>query len=442
MMIDDRQRARQTTWVTAGCVVLGIAMAAAETPGSLPGAWPQWGGPDRNFVVQTAGLADAWPDDGPPVVWSRPLGLGHSALVADDTRLYTLYRPGKEISRKGPWESREVVVALDRATGRTLWEHEYPSRPENFSFGAGPHTTPLLAGRLVFTAGTNKQIHALDRESGAVVWLRDLVRDEGAPPTLARPAVKAGYGSSPIAYRDTLILQAGGAGQAVMALRQQDGSVVWRSGDFLTAEAAPILIDVDGQIQLVVVGGQTVNGLDPATGEVFWSHPHDTDGDMNNTMPVWGPDNILFVTSAYNQGSRGLRLSRRGGRTEVEEIWFTNRFRLMFSNALRLGPYVYGTSGDFGPAFLGALDVRSGEVSWQERGFGRSSLVHAGDKTIILDEDGDLALVRLSPSGLERLADTRIFGTTSWTAPTLVGTTLYARDREKVLALDLAESPR
>ena len=99
--------------------------------------------------------------------------------------------------------------------------------------------------------------------------------------------------------------------------------------------------------------------------------------------------------------------------------------------------YIYGTSGDFGPAFLGGLDIRTGTLAWQERGFGRSSLLHADGKTIVLDEDGDVALARLTSKGAEILTATRIFGTTSWTAPTLVGTTLYARDRQKGVALDL-----
>jgi hypothetical protein len=90
--------------------------------------------------------------------------------------------------------------------------------------------------------------------------MRDLVKDFDAPPTLVRPAVKAGYGCSPLAWKETIICQAGGPGQAVIALRQKDGSVAWRSGDFLTAEAAPILIDVDRQTQLVVLGGQTALG--------------------------------------------------------------------------------------------------------------------------------------------------------------------------------------
>ena len=401
------------------------------------GDWRQWGGPTRDFKSGAVELADAWPADGPKVRWSRLLGLGHSSIAVDEGRLFTLYRPGRSISRTGPWEAREVVIAMDAGTGATLWEHEYASEPLNFSYGAGPHATPLVVGSRVFTAGTNKQIHAFDKVTGRLLWSHDLVKAFGAPPTLIRPAVKAGYGSNAIAYRDTIILTAGGMGQSVMAFRQADGSVVWKSGDFLTAEAAPLLIDVDGVTQLVVVGGQTINGLDPGTGALLWSHPHDTDGDMNNSMPVWGADNILFVTSAYNAGSRALKLTREGGRTRVDELWFTNRMQIMFGNAIRLADHVYGTSGGFGPAFFAAIDIRTGQIAWQHRGFGRSSFLYADGKAIILDEDGSLALARLSPAGMQVLSEAPLFATTSWTVPALVGTTLYARDREKIVALDL-----
>jgi len=206
------------------------------------------------------------------------------------------------------------------------------------------------------------------------------------------------------------------------------------------AEASPILIDVGGQAQVVVVGGQTINGLDPNTGKLLWSHGHDTSGDMNNSMPVWGADGVLFVTSAYDGGSRALRVTKQGEGTKVEQLWFTNRLRIMFGNAIRIGDLVYGSSGDFGPAFLTALDIKSGEVAWQERGFGRSSLLYADGKMIILDEDGSLILARVSPKGLQVLSKTSLFDTTSWTVPTLSGATLYARDRKKIVALDLGGS--
>jgi len=416
-----------------------VAPLAAQDSDPTQGEWRQWGGPNRNFITEASGLADQWPDSGPPLLWSRPLGLGHSAIAVDDGMLYTLYRPGEQISRTGPWEDREVVVAMDAGTGETIWEHEYSSQPLNFTNGAGPHSTPLIVGDLVFTAGTNKQIFALDKKTGDIVWSIDLVAEYDAPPTLIRPAVKAGFAQSPLAYRDTIIMQVGGDQQAVMSFRQSDGSVVWRTGDFLVAQAAPILIDVDGQTQVVIFGGRTINGLDPVTGEILWSHPHDTNSDMNNSTPIWGPDNILFLSSAYNMGSRALRLTRDGNATRVEELWYSNRLKFMFSNAVRLGDHIYGTDAAFGPAIFVAIDVQTGEAAWQQRGFGRSSLIYADGKAIIIDEDGRLVLATLSPEGIHILAETDVFNTVSWTVPTLVGTTLYARDRAKIVAYDLGE---
>lgn len=414
------------------------ATVLAQGTPAASDAWRQWGGPTRNFMVASTGLAEKWPETGPPVIWSRPLGPGHSAILVDEGRLYTMYRAGNGRAKQGPWDAEETVVAMDAASGKTVWEHKYPSRREDFSFGAGPHSTPLIVGDRLFTIGTNKQLFAFDKKSGKILWSHDLVKEFNSPELLIRPVVKTGYGCSPIAYRDTIICSVGGPGQSVMAFRQSDGAVVWKSGDFLTSEVPPILIDLDGRQQLVIVGGGTVNGLDPATGRILWSHPHDPGNDLNCGMPLFGPDNILFVSSAYRAGSRAIQLKQEGAATHADELWFTNRVRFMFLNSIRIGDHVYGTTGDFGPAFLTALNIKTGQSAWQHRGFGRASLVYADGKAIIMDEDGDLALARLAPEGVTILAEAKkVFDTTSWTVPTLVGKTLYARDREKIVALNL-----
>jgi outer membrane protein assembly factor BamB len=351
-----------------------------------------------------------------------------------------MYRTGNGRARQGPWDAEEAVIALDAASGKTLWEHKYPSRREDFSFGAGPHSTPLIVGDRLFTVGTNKQLFAFDKRSGRVLWSHDLIKEFASPELLIRPVVKTGYGCSLIAFRDTIICSVGGPGQSVMAFRQSDGSVVWKSGDFLTSEAPPILIDFAGAQQVVFLAGGTIVGLDPSTGGILWSHPHDPGNDLNCGTPIWDPDNnILFVSSAYKAGSRAIRLVRDGDTTHTEELWFTNRVRFMFLNAVRVGEVVYGTTGDFGPAFLTALNLKTGQSTWQHRGFGRASLLYAGGKAIIMDEDGDLALARLTPDGVTVLSQAKIFDTTTWTVPTLVGGTLYARDREKIAALSVGQ---
>jgi hypothetical protein len=158
--------------------------------------------------------------------------------------------------------------------------------------------------------------------------------------------------------------------------------------------------------------------------------------DFNFSPPQWG-DDILFFSSGYKAGSRAIRLKKVGSHTETEELWFNGRAQFAFLNTLRLGDFVYGTTGALGPAFLTAVNVKTGQPAWQHRGFGQATLIHADGKAILMDEDGDLALLKLAPEGVTVLSRFKLFDTVSWTVPTLVGTTLYARDREKIVALDL-----
>ena len=254
-------------------MALAAALLLPAAARAQEGEWRQWAGRNRDFTAESAGLAERWPASGPPEIWSRPLGAGHSAILASGGRLFTMYRVSHGDGGGAPWTPREVVVALDAATGATLWEYEYASKNQDFDQGAGPHATPLLAGGRLFTVGSNKELHAFDPETGALRWSRNLVTDFGAPPLLIRSMIKPGSGMSPTPYEDTILLQVGGPGQAVMALRQRDGEVVWKSGSFLVSHAPVGLIPVDGRTHAVVFAGQAVVGMDPDTGEVLWPTP-------------------------------------------------------------------------------------------------------------------------------------------------------------------------
>lgn len=402
---------------------LALPLLAADRP-AAPASWPQWGGPHRNFTVEAAGLAETWPEGGPRKLWSRELGDGYSGIAAADGRLYTHYRRGEE----------EVAVALDAATGKTLWERAYPapfSAEYDMSHGPGPHAMPLVAGERVFTAGSTGKLAALDAASGRLLWQTDLVAGRGGTLRVN------GYASSPIAFGDTVIAQVGGAGHALMAFRQADGAVVWQRHDFRNSASSPLLISLDGQQQLIAFLYAEAVGLDPATGDLLWSHPSPADFGLNVSLPVWGEDGVLFLSSSYGNGSRALKLARKAGATEVVELWFTNRMRLQFSNAVRLGGRVYGSSGDFGPAPFTALDLATGAILWRDRSVARASALAVGERLILLDEDGNLALASPGETGLTVHARAKLLESPAWTPPTLVGTTLYLRDRKVVVALDL-----
>jgi outer membrane protein assembly factor BamB len=310
----------------------------------------------------------------------------------------------------------------------------------NFSRGAGPHATPLIAGDRLFAASTDKQFFAIEKLSGKVLWSHNFVKEYGAPPNQMRWAVKPGYATSPITYRDLVIAMSGGPGHAVVAFRQADGRLAWHSGDFADdiAPASPLLITLEGEEQLVVTSGDGIHGLDPATGRIIWSHRFPTRSGVNISSPVWHPaDRTLFISAAYDGGARLLRLTRQGGKTDANEVWFNTRMRVHFGNIVRTDSLIVGSSGDFGPAFLTALDPKSGEVLWQDRAFLKAHFIQADGKVIVFDEDGTLALATIASSGMKVLARASVASATSWTVPTLVGTRLYVRDRINIQALDL-----
>ena len=428
-------------YLTGATVVAVLATALLLRPagaGAQDGEWRQWGGPQGDFFAESARLAEQWPATGPAELWSRQLGAGHSSILVAGGRLFTMYRESHSDGGGRPWTPSESVVALDAASGATLWEYTYASKNQDFGQGAGPHATPLLSGGRLFTMGSNKELHVFDPQTGDLLWSKNLITDFGAPPLLIRSMVKPGSGMSPIPYKDTILLQVGGPGQAVMALRQSDGEVVWKSGSFLVSHAPVGFISVAGRQHAVVFAGQGVFGLDPDTGQVLWGHPHDAGNDFNFQIPLYDEDTgVLFFSSGYIGGSQAIRLVPDGDVVHTEPLWADPLLRFTFLNALQIGDFIYGTSGQGATAVLTATHMESGETAWRERGFSRASMVYGDGKAILMEEDGDLSLVRLSPNGLETLATTPLFDTRSWTVPTLVGTTLYARDRERIVALDL-----
>ncbi len=407
-------------------VVASLALWLLTPCGALAQAlsWPQWGRPNRNFKVETKGLASSWPEKGPRQLWKRELGDGYSAIAADGDRLYTIYRKGEQ----------DVTIALDAKTGRTLWEHvsEAPFLPRmQMENGPGPHSTPLIAGDRMFTIGVTGKLHCYDKQTGKVIWSHDLWQE------FQGTKLGRGYSPSPIAYKQTLIVTVGGKGNALMAFNQKDGAVVWKNQDHSNAHPSPILINVDGQDQLVIFMQQEIGGFDPNNGAELWRHPHPTQYGLNISTPVWGDGNLLFCSSAYNGGSRVLQLNNRDGKTQVKELWFSNRLRIHIGNAIRVGDYIYGSSGDFGPAFVTAVEIKTGNVVWQDRSLSRACFLYADGKFIVLDEDGHLALATVSPTGLKIHSKVELLNRNAWTAPTLVGTRLYIRDRKVIMALEL-----
>jgi outer membrane protein assembly factor BamB len=392
-------------------------------PSGVP--WTQWGGPHRNFQTEASGLRDTWPASGPRVIWKRPLGEGYSSVIAEGNTIYTIY------GRRG----QETLLAANADTGATIWEQTTPMTFQSDAaqeMGNGPYSTPLLIGSRLFTTGVAGRLQCLDRSSGKVIWTQQLWEDHGGS------RMMYGYASSPIAYRETVVVPVGGRGKSVMAFNQADGKVVWGRHDFGNVYSSPILIDVNGLEQLVILMDGSLIGLNPLNGDLQWTIPFKADYSIAVATPLWAPGNLLFISSEYNAGAKVVQLQRQGQGVTAKELWSSNRLRLHHGNAMPIDDTIYFTSGGKGsPAILTAADIRTGEVRWQERSIGKATMVWADGKLVTLEQSGTLMIAHPSPQGFKISARAQLLTSLAWTPPSLVGTRAYLRDRRDMMAVDL-----
>lgn len=398
--------------------------------------WPQWGGRNRDFTADATNLAAAWPEDGPRKIWGRNMGAGYSSIAYADDRLYTMYReprPEPVDDSLGPapveFPREEFVLALDAQSGKTIWEYRYDAPmpdeidPSNIM---GPNATPLLHDGRVYVFGVTGKLHCLDQKTGKPLWAHDVFAEYGAK------VPGFGFASSPLIYKNSLILPVGGPGVGVIAFDLGTGEVQWKKHDFAGTHSSPLLIRLGDRDEMILLAGKEVVGMDPATGEIEWQYSFKS----NIMTPVWGDDGILFVSSA-DLGSRGLKLSRKDGKVAVEELWTDKTLEVGFTNAVRSGNLIIACSGRDEYAMT-AIDAATGKIAWQQPGFGMSNFVLADGKLIIVD-NGALALGIPTPEGLQLKSRVPLLKKCVWSNPTIVGQRLFVRDHEMIMALDLGK---
>jgi outer membrane protein assembly factor BamB len=387
--------------------------------------WRVWGGARRDFSATSVGLFKPGSEklaNPPKKLWERPLGDGYSAIAIEDKTLYTAYRR----------EGNDVVVAMDANTGNPIWEFTYAAPFKNDysdGVGPGPYAMPQVIGDRVVTASGIGQIHSLNKADGKRVWALDLYKDYGGT------RLGFGYSSHPLPYKDTLIIAAGGSSHGVLKVRQSDGGVIWSKHKLENAHSSPVLINVDGQPQVVLLLAQEVIGLDPEAGDILWRHPHPTQNGLAISTPVWADGNVLFISTAYSGGARALQLARNGEKTEVRELWHNPRIQSHFGSVVRQGGYLYLSSGQ-STGILTAVELQTGRIAWQVRDFVKAQMVYGDGRLIVLDEDGTLGVGLASPEKFQAQGQWPLLSRTAWSPPTLVSNRLYVRDRKVLMALE------
>ncbi len=396
--------------LAAGLAVSVLAIASAGASD-----WPQHRGPSRHGTSSETDLLTTWGADGPRHVWRRSIGPGYSGVAAAGDRLYTMASEGGE----------EKVLCLDAATGATVWEVTLGESKTSDLGDTGPRTTPTLDGDRLYTASSAGTIVALSRADGELLWKREFGGD----------APRFGYSVSPLVDGDLLVLELGATAEVpgVVALDKRTGEERWSALQGPSGYSSPIAVEIGGVRQYVFfrrVGNEVVS-LSTA-GDVLWKHS--TAALAVITTPIFYPPDRIFVASADDGfGGSMLKIANTEEGFGVEELWNERLMRNHFNTAVLVGGHLYG----FDNGTFRCLDAETGERLWSKRGFGKGSLIAAGDLLFVLSDGGVVALVEATPERYNELSRAQATTGRAWTAPSLSNGRLYLRDFDELVSLEV-----
>ncbi|MFO7973832.1 MAG: PQQ-binding-like beta-propeller repeat protein [Candidatus Hydrogenedentota bacterium] len=403
----------------AACILVVVLI------GSM--AWgadsPRFRGPNRDGKFPETGLLKEWPEDGPPIVWAaNGIGEGYASpsIVGD-----TVYVPGMQ-------DGQGVLFVLDLA-GNIKGRHPYG--PETTTKQApGPRSTPTIDGDRLYLISGLGLVTCFQLPDCEILWQVDIIkRFEGKMITWS-------LAESPLIDGDNLICTPGGPDASVVALNKMTGDTVWTSKGWSepSAYCSPDVFEVGGRRIIVTMTAKSVVGLDAATGEVLWSHFHETDYDIHAVTPVL-EGRMLYYTAGYGSGGGMLLLSEDG--SSITPKWSDKNLDCQHHGIVLLDGYIYGT-GHKGSKLI-CLELETGKLMWETREVRQGVVIYADGMLYVYEgpRTGVVSLVKATPEGFARTGAFKVTqgGGNHWAHPVISGKRLYIRHGDALIAYDIAE---
>lgn len=431
-------------------VIAGIGMLA-DICQAQSDDWNQWLGPNRNGVWNESGIIDSFPTEGLKELWRTPIAGGFSGPAVANDRVFVTDFVRKEgdatpsAGRRSQLKGTERVHCLNRKTGKPIWTREYECA-YNISYAQGPRATPTVDGDLVFALGAEGNLNCYQVQDGKSVWSRDLKLDYGLS-----EAPMWGFAGHPLVHGDMLYCLVGGKDSVAVAFDKKTGKEVWRA---LTAKTTgycpPTLIHAGGVDQLLIWHPESLNSLNPKTGEVYWSVPIRPAYGMSIIAPV--KHNQYLLATALQNGSVLLKLD--DNKPSVTEVWRGKGTSPDHNPPMIVDDHIYGVdeSGQ-----LRCIELITGKRVWESLATaagGRPAnsttgfLVRNGKHWFIATEQGELIIAKMTPEGYEELGRTKLLEPTSktgkrdivWSHPAFAGKCVFARNDKEIVCYSLAKS--
>lgn len=401
---------------------IALAALALSVVGTVAKAedWAQWRGPKRDGVSLEKGLLKAWPKDGPKLAWQvKDIGSGYSTPVVVGSQLYVLSNEGLE---------NEFVRAYSTKDGKLLWSTRLGvvGNPKQQPSYPGSRSTATVDGKLLYALGSDGDLACVEAATGKLIWKKSLRTDFGGT------AGVWAYSESPLVDGNKVIVSPGSETAAMVALDKKTGATLWKTaipGEKAASYASAIAVELGGVRQYVQYLSKGVVGVEAATGKLLWRYDKtlDTRFGMHALTPI-ATANLVYTGAATASGA--AKISAAAGSFTADPAYIERKAPNSLGGAVRLGDYLYGTSG---PVLL-CTEFATGKVVWEERGIGAAAICSADGLLFLHGENGEVALVEATPTGYKEKgrfappSQPDRGQSKAWAHPIIANGKLYIRD--------------
>jgi len=431
-----------------GIAIVGVLLLVAATPQGQEAPsgqfWARWRGPLNTGVSPTANPPLAWSESenirwkveipgrgfASPVVWNDRVFVT-TAVPADVTGDAQHDPRGGEASRG---VHRFVVMAIDRETGRTIWQriaHEQephePGHPTNSTWAS---SSPVTDGERLYAYFESFGLYAYDMD-GTLIWDKDF-GDKGM-------RNEFGEGSTPALFGNTLVIVWDHlhGDSSVVAVDARNGEELWRvPRDEIDTWATPIILDVNGRPQVIVPAMGRVRSYDLENGSIVW----ESDGLTMNAIPSPVYENgLVFLMSGFRGNDlKAIRVADARGNIDGTDaiVWTSDRDTPYVPSPLLIDGILYFLKTNSG--ILSAVDAATGAPHYQNQRLAGvlnvfSSPVAAEGRVYITGRDGTTVVIR-SGAEFEVLA-TNTLEDSFDASPALVDNDIYLRGYQHLYAI-------
>ena len=409
--------------------VATTAIAAPQT--AEGGEWPRWRGPNGDAISPETGLLSSWPEEGPPLAWrTKGLGDGYASVAIADGKIFTMGRKG----------GKNEIIAINVDDGEILWHTPIGG-------GGGPNCTPTVDGDLVFGVSLDGDLACCKTSDGSLVWKKNFGQDFGG-----QMMSGWGYSESPLVDGEKLICTPGGDRALLAALNKNTGETIWTTevkqsdlgskGNDGAGYASIVISNAGGVKQYVTLVGRGVVGVDAETGKLLWSYNDVANGTANIPTPIIANE-YVFCSSGYGTGSALLKLTKKGNKFDVQEVYFlpANKMQNHHGGMIQKDGFVYCGHGH-NEGFPLCIDGKTGKDAWRPGrgvGSGSAAVAYADGHLYFRYQDGTMALIEATPKAYKLKGQFKIASHNgeSWPHPVIAGGKLYLRDQDELLVYDV-----